>query len=109
MKTLITAILLSALAYGSTSIPITWDAMANVDGFNIYSGETLLGTVQTNVAEVTIPDATTTLMVAAFNMRGEGPRSEPLVIPALPPAVKAYVVTIDGKITITIRAKTAAE
>lgn len=88
----------------ATTIPITWDAMPNVDGFNIYSGETLLGTVSDNVATVTIPDETTTLTVAAFNLRGEGPRSEPLIIPALPPAVRAYVVKIDGQITITIRA-----
>lgn len=92
----------------ATTIPITWDAMPNVDGFNIYAGETLLGTVSENVATVTIPEATTTLTVAAFNVRGEGPRSAPLVIPALPPAVQAYVVKIDGQITITIRAISAA-
>lgn len=109
MKTiLITLLTLTHLALAATTLPITWDAMANVDGFNIYAGETLLGTVSENVATVTIPDATTTLTVAAFNLRGEGPRSAPLVIPALPPAVQAYVVKIDGSITITIRAISAA-
>ena len=110
MKNILVSLLaFTALAFASTTLPITWDAMANVDGFNIYAGETLLGTVTDNVATVTIPDATTTLTVAAFNLRGEGPRSEPLVIPALPPAVKAFVVKIDGQITITIRAAAEAQ
>ena len=108
MKTILTTLLtLTAIAVASTTLPVTWDAMSNVDGFNVYAGETLLGTVSANEATVTIPDETTTLTVSAFNVRGEGPRSAPLVIPALPPAVQAYVVTIDGKITITIRAITA--
>lgn len=77
--------------------------MTGVDGFNIYAGDSLVGTVDTNQAEITIPDATTSLTVSAFNLRGEGPRSEPLIIPALPPKVKAFVVTVEGKLTITIK------
>lgn len=102
-STLITLLAFGTFAIGGTTLPVTWDPMPGVDGFRLYAGDDLVGTVTTNLADVTIPDATTSLTVAAFNLRGEGPRSEPLIIPALPPKMKAYVVTVEGKLTITIR------
>ena len=104
MKTILTIMLaIATLAIATTTLTVTWDPMPMVDGFNLYAGDSLVGTVDKNMAEITIPDATTSLTVAAFNLRGEGPRSEPLIIPALPPKVKAYVVTVEGKLTITIK------
>ncbi len=104
MRTILTSLLAFAtLAIAATTLPVTWNPMPGVDGFRLYAGDDLVGTVDTNLAEVTIPDATTSLTVAAFNVRGEGPRSEPLIIPALPPKMKAYVVTVEGRLTITIR------
>ena len=104
MKTILTIMLaIATLAIATTTLTVTWDPLAGVDGFNLYAGDSLVGTVDKNVAEITIPDATTSLTVAAFNIRGEGPRSEPLIIPELPPKVRAYVVTVEGKLTITIK------
>jgi uncharacterized protein (DUF2147 family) len=73
----------TATAYSSSSIILTWNAVPGAIGYNIYNGTSRanlngVGTVTSNYANNYNLPANTTVyyQIAAYNEKGEGPRSK---------------------------------
>jgi len=73
---------LTATPYSSSSIILTWNAVAGATGYNVYNGTSPSalggpGSVTTNYAtNYNLPANTTVYyQIAAYNANGEGPRS----------------------------------
>ena len=80
------SILLAALPLAAATFSVAWDPPSVTDGvtsWNVYSiiglgNRSLVATVTTNLATITMPDGIYQLTAAARNVVGEGPPSLPL-------------------------------
>lgn len=110
MKTIRITILwiwcLASVAFADRSLTLAWDANPPaelVTSYEVSVDGKVTATVKGDVitAQVTIPDARTSITVSAVNIGGKGPPSAPLEIPASPSNPKGVRVTAILRTTVS--------
>lgn len=106
MKTILTLLALTSLAFADRTVVLSWEANPatdNLTGYEVYLDGKLRATVAGNVtgADIVIPDGKCELTVCAVNIAGRSAPSEPLAIPATPSAPKGVRIKVNVQITVT--------
>lgn len=106
MKPLLIILSLTLPAFADRSLTLAWDANPPaelVTGYEVYVDGKLANTVDGNqtVAQVTIPDAKTSVTLVAVSSVGKSDPSSPLVIPASPSNPKGVRVTAILRTTVS--------
>lgn len=106
MKPLIILLSLALPALADRSLTLAWEPnppAESITGYEVYVDGKLANTVDGNqtIAQVTIPDAKSSVTVVAVSAAGKSDPSSPLVIPASPSNPKGVRVTAILRTTVS--------